>query len=560
MKTLRFFCLHIAESPFPTHKVRMTNQSPEYAGFNAFASDPILNLASVSMPKAAKDGFSKLGAWAGMSDTIKLGALANENPPVLHTHDAKGERIDRVEYHPAWHALMRKGVESGLHASVWRDGDSDKGHRNLARAIRMYISGGVESGHLCPMSMTNASIAALVANQPLLEEWQDKILASQYDPSHKPMSQKRGVMLGMAMTERQGGSDVRAATTKAEILQDGIWRINGAKWFVSAPMCDAFLVLAQTTKGISCFMMPRILPDGEMNGMQIQRLKNKLGNRSNASSEIELKDALAYLVGNEGEGIATIMEMVTMTRLDCSVFSTGLIRTSLAEAVHHTRHRSAFGKKLIDQPLMERVLADLSLDAVAASALTFRLATAFDRAGANPQEAAYVRLMTPVVKYWTCKIGPSLIGEALECLGGNGYVEAGNLSRHYREAPLNGIWEGAGNIMCLDVIRVLSKSKNILDAVLDGLQRDLGGESAGKTVDVIRTAAKMTLEDPGSARILVEQLALTAAAAELTKLGAGQTAKAFIETRLGGLWRNTYGMLDNRYNAREIINKNFPAW
>jgi putative acyl-CoA dehydrogenase len=307
-------------------------------------------------------------------------------------------------------------------------------------------------------------------------------------------------------------------------------------------------------------MMPRILPDGELNGMRIQRLKNKLGNRSNASSEIEFKDALAYLVGEEGKGIATIMEMVTLTRLDCSVFSTGLIRTSLAEAVHHTRHRSAFGKKLIDQPLMERVLADMSLDAVASAALVFRLAKAFDRAGANPEEAAYVRLMTPVIKYWTCKIAPALIGEALECLGGNGYVEAGNLARHYREAPLNGIWEGAGNIMCLDVMRVLSKSKNILDAVLDNLQQDLGGANAAKTIDVIRTAAKMTMEDPGSARILVEQLALTAAAAELTKLGAGQTAQAFIETRLGGLWRNTYGMLDNRYNAREIINKNFPAW
>ena len=538
----------------------MTNQTPQYAGFNAFTCDPMLDLASVSMSKEAKDSFSRLGAWAGNSDTLKLGALANDNPPVLHTHDARGERLDRVEYHPAWHALMRKGVESGLHASIWREDESEKGHRNLARAIRMYISSGVESGHLCPLSMTNASVAALVANQPLLQEWQGKILSSNYDPSNKPLSQKRGVTLGMAMTERQGGSDVRLLETKAEPLQDGIWRINGSKWFMSAPMCDGFLVLAQTPKGISCFMMPRILPDGELNGMRLQRLKNKLGNRSNASSEVEFHDALAYLVGEEGQGISTIMEMVTLTRLDCSVFSTGLMRTSLAEAVHHTRHRSAFGKKLIDQPLMERVLADLSLDAVAGSALTLRLAGAFDRAGANPQEAAYVRLMTPVIKYWTCKIAPALVGEALECLGGNGYVEAGNLPRHYREAPLNGIWEGAGNIMCLDVMRVLSKSKNILDAVLDGLQRDLGGAGAQKAVDVIRTAAKMTLEDPGSARILVEQLALTAAAAELTKLGRGETAQAFIETRLGGLWRNTYGMLDNRYNSRSIIEKNFPAW
>lgn len=538
----------------------MSNQSPEYAGFNAYLADPMLGLASVSMSNSTKAGFTKLGAWAGNADTLKLGALANENPPVLHTHDAKGERIDRVEYHPAWHALMRKGVESGLNCSIWREDEADKGHRNLARAIRMYISGGVESGHLCPMSMTNASIAALVANQPLLSEWQGKILSSNYDPSDKPLSKKRGVTLGMAMTERQGGSDVRSMKTVAEPLQDGIWRLNGSKWFASAPMSDAFLVLAQTKQGISCFMMPRILPEGEKNAITIQRLKNKLGNRSNASSEIEFHDALAYLVGEPGNGISTIMEMVTLTRLDCSVFSTGLMRTSVAEAVHHSRHRSAFGAKLIDQPIMERVLADLSLDTVAASALTFRLSNAFDRAGANPQEAAYVRLMTPVIKYWTCKIAPALIGEAMECLGGNGYVEAGNLARHYREAPLNGIWEGAGNIMCLDVLRVISKSKNILDAVLEGLQRDLGGVGAEKAIEVIRTAAKMTLEDPGSARILVEQLALTAAAAELTRLGGGVTSQAFIETRLGGLWRNTYGMLDNRYDARAIIEKNFPAW
>ncbi len=538
----------------------MNNQSPEYSGFNAFKTDPMLGLVSVSMPAETKDGFIKLGAWAGNSDTLKLGILANENAPVLHTHDANGERVDRVEFHPAWHALMRKGVEQGLHCSIWRETELGKGQRNLSRAIRMYISGGVESGHLCPMSMTNASVATLAANQSLLSEWQEKILSSTYDASHRPLSQKRGVMLGMALTERQGGSDIRLTETMAESLQGGIWRINGHKWFMSAPMCDGFLVLAQTAKGISCFMAPRILPDEELNGIHFERLKNKLGNRSNASSEVCFVDCLAYLIGEEGQGIQTIMEMVTLTRLDCSVFSAGLMRTSLAEAVHHCRHRSAFNAKLIDQPIMERVLGDLSLDAVAASALTFRLASAFDRAGANPNEAAYVRLMTPVIKYWTCKIAPALIGEAMECLGGNGYVEANNLARHYREAPLNGIWEGAGNIMCLDVIRVLSKSDNILDAVLDDLLRDLGGSNASKAIDVIRTAAKMTLEDPGSARIFVEQLALTAAAAELTRLGQTTSATAFIETRLGGLWRNTYGMLDNRYNARVIIEKSFPAW
>lgn len=538
----------------------MTNQTPEFAGFNAYTSDPLLELVSVSMSQEAKSGFSKLGLWAGNADTLKLGVLANENSPVLLTHDAKGDRLDRVEYHPAWHALMRKGIDSGLHSSVWRQDEADKGHRHLARAIRMYITGGVESGHLCPMSMTNASVAALAYNKPLLADWQEKIISPNYDASDKPLSKKRGVTLGMAMTERQGGSDVRSIETVAEPLQDGIWRINGSKWFVSAPMSDAFLLLAKTKEGVSCFMMPRILPEGDKNGINLLRLKNKLGNHSNASSEMEFKDALVYLVGEPGKGIATIMEMVTHTRLDCSVFSAGLMRTSLAEAIHHCRHRSAFGQKLIDQPIMQRVLADLSLDAVAASALVFRLADAFDRSSGNPQEAAYVRLMTPVVKYWSCKIAPAFIGEAMECLGGNGYVESHNLARHYREAPLNGIWEGAGNIMCLDVMRVISKSDNILDAVLQGLERDLGVAGSQKAVEVISTAAKMTIEDPGAARILVEQLALTAAAAELTRLGAGHTAQAFIETRLGGLWRNTYGMLDNRYNAKAIIEKHFPAW
>ena len=536
------------------------NQSPEFGGFNAYEHNPLLKLVSVSMSAPVKEGFGKLGAWAGQTETIKLGALANDNPPVLHTHDAKGNRLDRVEFHPAWHALMRKGVDNGLHCSVWRDESSERGQRNLARAIRMYMSGGVESGHLCPMSMNNASVAALVANPKLLAEWQDKILSPRYDASHKPVEQKQGVMIGMAMTERQGGSDVRAAETKAEFVSDGVWRLNGHKWFMSAPMCDAFLVLAYTPEGLSCFLMPRILPDGNANGLRLQRLKNKLGNRSNASSEVEFHDALAYLIGEQGRGIPTIMEMVTLTRLDCSVFSAGLMTAGVSEAIHHCRHRSAFGAKLVDQPLMERVLADLAIEATAASALVFRLAAAFDRAGANPEEAAYVRLMTPVVKYWTCKIAPAVLGEAMECLGGNGYVEAGNLARHYREAPLNGIWEGAGNIMCIDVMRAISKSSEVLDAVLETLRRDLAAGPNDKSIEVIRSAASMALEDPGAGRILVEQLAYTATAAELKRLGGGETATAFTETRLGGLWRNTYGMLDNRHNARAIIEKNFPVF
>ena len=535
------------------------NQSPEYGGFNAYANDPVLGMITASLPEKVRKSLMVQGEWAGHSETIRLGQLANTHTPVLNTHDAKGNRIDRVEFHPSYHALMRRGVGSGLHCSIWDEEASEKGFRNQARAARFYLEAGVECGHLCPLTMTNASVAALMGSQDLLGEWLPKILSRTYDSANKAPAQKKGITLGMGMTEKQGGSDITAATTRAEPLSDGIWKLNGHKWFMSAPMSDAFLVLAQMKDGLGCFLVPRYLPDGSLNGLRFQRLKDKLGNRSNASSEVELVDCLGSLVGEPGRGIASIMEMVTLTRLDCAVASAGLMRASLAEAVHHCRHRSAFGNKLVDQPIMERVIADLALDSVAASALSFRLAASFDRAAANPNEAAYARLMTPVVKYWTCKTAPSLIYEAMECLGGNGYVESCNLPRHYREAPVNAIWEGSGNIMCLDVLRVVTKSREILEAVLSGLERDLASPNAAKAIDVIRSAAQMVERDPGAARILTEQLAFTAAAAELTRLGAGESANAFMETRLGGLWRSTYGMLDNRHNARAIIDKDFPA-
>ncbi|MEM7214251.1 MAG: acyl-CoA dehydrogenase family protein [Pseudomonadota bacterium] len=536
------------------------NQSPGYEGFNAYKDDPMLGLLTLSLKETVKDGLARMGAWAGNAETINLGVLANENEPQLHTHDAKGNRLDRVDFHPAWHALMRRGVDAGLHNSIWQENSEEVGGRNLARAARVYMTSGVEMGHLCPLIMTNASVATLNANQGVLNEWLPKILSNKYDPSHKPADMKAGVTIGMGMTERQGGSDVRANTTSAEELGNGVWKVTGEKWFMSAPMCDAFLVLAQMKEGLGCFLLPRILEGGKSNGLEFRRLKKKLGNRSNASSEVEFRDSLGILVGEPGQGIRTIMDMVGFTRLDCAVASAGLMRTSLAEAVHHCRHRSAFGKKLIDQPLMERVLADLVLDVSAATALTFRLASSFDRAPANPEEAAYARLMTPVIKYWVCKSAPSLIYEAMECLGGNGYIETSNLPRHFREAPLNAIWEGAGNIMCLDLLRVISKSGEVLDTVLEGIQRDLGGDEYGKVIDVLKSASRMAKEDQGGARILIEQLAYTAAAAELKRIGAGETADAFIETRLGGLWRSTYGMLDNRYNARAIIEKDYPAF
>jgi len=537
-----------------------TNQSPHYAGFNAYNADPMLQLVTRALPEQLKEGFAKLGQWAGHAETIKLAALANDNPPELHTYDAKGNRLDKVEFHPAWHALMRKSVENGLTNSIWVGNEAEKGNSNLARAIRFYMIAGVEMGHLCPITMTNASVPSLNASPEVLASWLPKIQSAKYDPSNKPRDKKHGVLIGMGLTEREGGSDVRSNKTQAQPLENGLWRINGQKWFMSAPMNDAFLVLAQTQEGMGCFLLPRILDDGSTNGLEFQRLKDKLGNKSNASSEVVFNNSIGHLLGKAGDGIKTIMEMVTLTRLDCALGSGWLMRTSLAEAVHHCRHRHAFGKPLIEQPIMQRVLADLTLDCAAASALCFRLASAFDKAPEDPAEAAYARLMTPVIKYWVCKLAPSLIYEAMECLGGNGYVETGNLARHYREAPLNAIWEGSGNIMCLDIMRVLSSSNEIAETVLYSLERDMATPNADKTIAVIRSATQMAAEDQGSARILVEQLAYTAAAAELNRLGAGDTAAAFMETRLGGLWRSTYGMLDNRYNAAKIIDENFPVW
>ncbi len=546
------------KSVFDTHEVM--NQSPDYGGFNAYTSDPVLGRVTSNLPDDVKAGLKNQGEWGGHPETLKLARLANTHLPELHTHDAKGRRTGIVEYHPAYHALMRRAVSIGLHSSIWRDDGAEKGCRNVARAGRFFISAGVEHGHLCPITMTNASCAALIGNQDILKEWLPGILSQKYDSSHKPVAQKNGVTIGMGLTEKQGGSDVRSATTRAEPLKDGQWQITGHKWFLSAPMCDAFMVLAQTKKGLGCFLVPRILPDGSANGMHLQRLKDKLGNRSNASSEVEFHGSIGRLVGEAGKGISDIMEMVTLTRMDCAIASAGIMRTSLAEAVHHTRHREAFDAKLIDQPLMQRVLADMALDSAAATAMTFRLAASFDQAPSNPADAAYARLMTPVIKYWACKMAPALVYEAMECLGGNGYVETGNLARHYREAPLNPIWEGSGNIMCLDVLRVISRSNGILDAVLSILERDIGTVGAVKTIDVIRSAAQMAERDPGSARILTEQLAFTAAAAELNRIGAGDVAAAFMETRLGGLWRNSYGMLDNRHDAGAILDQTFPAW
>ncbi len=397
-----------------------------------------------------------------------------------------------------------------------------------------------------------------MASPELYKQWSPAVMSRRYDFAQKPALAKHGVTLGMAMTEKQGGTDLRANTTRAEPAIGGAWRLTGHKWFMSAPMSDAFLVLAQVKEGLSCFLVPRMTEKGTGNGFLLLRLKDKLGNRSNASSEVEFDGALGHMIGNPGDGVKTIMDMVTLTRLDCAVASAGLMRVGLAEAVHHSRHRQVFGKPLIEQPLMNRVLADMALDVAGATALSMRLARAFDMAASDRAEAAFARTMTPVVKYWVCKTAPALLYEAMECLGGNGYIEDGNLARAYREAPVNAIWEGSGNVMALDVARVLSRAPSLFDDVLEWIGGQLGPRGQG-TIDVLRAALQLTESDQGVARLLTEQLAYAAAAAELRQLGADDVADAFIETRLGGQWRSTYGMLDARHDAVRILDQLYPA-
>ena len=531
----------------------VVNQSPPFSGVNLFNSDPALQALIEGVPQAVIDQLVAHGQMWGTPETFELGRIANAHPPVLKAYDPNGVRIDLVEVHPAYHALMRRSVAAGLHASIWDAADAEANVRSLARAARLFMTAEAEAGHLCPMTMTNASVAALAHAPDIAREWLPRIRTRQYDSSARPMSDKQGVTVGMGMTEKQGGSDLSESSTRAEDLRDGTWQITGHKWFLSAPMSDAFLVLARTREGLSCFLVPRFLPDGGRNGVHFMRLKDKLGNRSNATAEAEFHGAIGWLVGELGRGLPTVLDMVTLTRLDCAVASAGLMRIALAEAVHHARHREAFGEVLLSQPLMNRVLADMALDAVAAAALAFRLAESYDRANNDPAEAAFARLMTPATKYWVTKIAPAMIAEAMECLGGNGYVEESRLPRLYREAPVNAIWEGAGNVMCLDVMRVLRKSSEPLEAVLSNIEDTLGG-TAKSTLNVLRAAAAVALADEGSARVLTEQLAMTVAAASLRRRFPSVIADAFLETRLGKPWRTTYGMLDSRFDTTAFIN------
>jgi putative acyl-CoA dehydrogenase len=525
-----------------THEV--LNQSPPFIDVDLFALDTALAEAvAANGGVAAAKELSEFGRHWGSAAMAERGRLANENTPKLRTFDSRGNRRDEVEFHPAYHELMAHSTHAGLHNSTWTgDGHPAGAPAEVVRAAKFYMAAGVETGHLCPITMTRASVAALAVQPDLLKKTMPVIATRAYDPTFAPWPTKRGMTLGMGMTEKQGGTDVRSNMTRAERNGDG-WRITGHKWFMSAPMCDAFLVLAQTEQGLSCFFMPRFRPDGSVNAIEFQRLKDKLGNRSNASSEVEFLGAYGQLVGEEGKGIRTIIQMVQLTRQDCAIASTGLMRSGLAHALNHVRHRSVFQKHLADQPLMRAVLSDMALHGEASIALVMRLCRAFDSAPVDPKEAAYLRLLTPAIKYWTCKSAPGFLYEAMECLGGNGYVEEGILARHYRESPVNAIWEGSGNVMCLDVLRALSRETEAAAGILQTLAQETAGlPGAGEAAASIGKAFQRP-DAEGKARLAVEKLALLAATAALNAVSP-RHAELFSRTRLAENHGSMYGAVD----------------
>jgi len=532
----------MSQASFATHEV--FNQSPPFWDIDLFVVDrPLVEAVAANGGGGAHSELSEFGKHWGSAVMAARGRLANENTPKLRTFDSRGNRRDEVEFHPAYHELMAHSAHAGVHNSTWNaDGKAAGGPAEVVRAAKFYIASQVETGHLCPITMTRASVAALAEQPDLLAKVMPVLSTRSYDPGFAPWWTKRGMTVGMGMTEKQGGTDVRSNMTRAE--RDGdAYRITGHKWFMSAPMCDAFLVLAQADDGLSCFFMPRFAPDGSINTIQFQRLKDKLGNRSNASSEVEFAGAYAQRIGDEGKGIRTIIQMVQLTRQDCAIASAGLMRSGLAHALHHARHRSVFQKHLADQPLMQAVLSDMALHVEASIALVMRLCRSFDQAPADANEAAYMRLLTPAIKYWVCKSAPGFLYEAMECLGGNGYVEEGILARHYRESPVNAIWEGSGNVMCLDVLRALSREADAALAVL----RDLTDQTQGLpgASDAVAFIGK-AFRRPDServARLAVEKLALLAAAAALNAVSP-RHAELFAATRLAGNHASMYGAVD----------------
>lgn len=534
----------------------MLNQPPPLEGYNVYGADVALHEAVTREHAAwAHDELHALGAQAGEPETIQWGFAANRYPPELHTHDRYGNRIDEVEYHPAYHHLMHTAVANGLHARPWRD-DRDGAH--VARAAKFMVWSQVDAGHGCPISMTYSIVPALRANAALSAEWEPVLTADEYDPRLVPLADKRGAIAGMAMTEKQGGSDVRANTTRALDNADGTWLITGHKWFCSAPMSDAFLMLAQAPGGLSCFFVPRVLADGTRNPVLIQRLKDKLGNRSNASSEVEFDATLGWLVGEEGRGVATILEMVNHTRLDCVIGASSTLRQAVVQAIHHSRHRRAFGSELIDQPLMRNVLADLALESEASTMLAMRLARAYDLRS-DDFEMQFRRIGTAVSKYYVNKRLPAAVGEALECLGGAGYVEDSIMPRLFRESPLNGIWEGSGNVICLDVLRAIEREPKALDAFFAVCEVALTrNRHFDKAFDSLRRDLADLEEIESRARRIVEEMAVLLQASLMLRHAPEAAADAFCTSRLGrNRW--AFGTLPSGLATQAIIDRAFMS-
>jgi putative acyl-CoA dehydrogenase len=511
-----------------THEV--TNQAAPLEDVNLYAADPILTAAAAwSGASAHAERLARFGERVGSAEVQAWTVQANQSPPQLRPFDRYGRRIDEVEFHPAYHSLMALGLESGVSAAAWAGGEA--GH--ALHAALLFLMGQADFGVTCPMSMTYAVVPALAAEPGVAAEWTPRVTAGLYDPRFIPASEKRGSTMGMAMTEKQGGSDVRANATRAEPLGGGEYALTGHKWFCSAPMSDAFLTLAHADGGLTCFLVPRWRPDGERNEIEIQRLKDKLGDRSNASSEIEYRGAWARRVGEVGRGVRTIIEMVQLTRLDCVIGSASQMRQAAALAAFHVERRSAFQRRLIDQPLMRAVLADLALDVEAAVALAFRLAMALDRAAADPHEAALARIGLPIAKYLVTKRAPGVVAEAMECFGGAGYVEETPLARLFRQSPLNAIWEGSGNVIALDLLRALHREREAREALLSEIRRaaNSGGPLAAAAAEAEALLAAPIAE--GAARHVIERLGVALAAAVLARHAPAPVADAFVVRRLG---------------------------
>ncbi|TWF95472.1 acyl-CoA dehydrogenase family protein [Saccharopolyspora dendranthemae] len=534
-----------------THEV--TNQVPQLVDHDV-ADNPVL-LEGLRREGAgwAEREVRELGVLAGSSQVQEWGRLVEENPPVLRAHDRYGHRVDEVEFHPHWHDLMTVATGNGLHAAPWQE---ERVGAHVARAAKMYVWGQTDPGHLCPISMTYAAVPALRAEPALAATYVPLLASPHYDYGLREPTGKRGLIAGMSMTEKQGGSDVRANTTAATPAADG-HVLTGHKWFTSAPMSDVFLTLAQAPGGLSCFLVPRVLPDGSRNAIHLQRLKDKLGNRSNASSEIEYDGAVGHLVGDEGRGVATIIQMVNMTRLDCAIGSASGMRLGVVQAVHHAAHRRAFGELLIDQPLMANVLADLAVESEAATIAGMRLAGAVDRAAAgDAQEELFRRIGLAVTKYWVCKRAPAHAAEALECLGGNGYVEESGMPRLFRESPLPSIWEGSGNVAALDALRAMAKQPECVEAYFAEVEQAFG---ADERLDLAISQLRKELGDfddvQHRARRIVELMALVLQGSLLHRHGHPAVADAFTASRLDRDWGVAFGTLPSGVDTRAIIDR-----